>query len=49
MHYFPGWTEDFILTMPWVKFMLYMASIPSYKDDKEEKEKPQVKDSDDIF
>jgi hypothetical protein len=47
MKYF-GWQPDFINTMTWTNFMLYMASIPSYSE-KEKEEKPEVKDSDEIF
>ena len=48
MKYF-RWQPDFIHTMTWTNFMLYMASIPRYDDDDKAEEKIEVKDLDDIF
>jgi hypothetical protein len=42
------WAPEFIYTMTWANFMLYMASIPRY-DSKPKEEPIEVKDSDDIF
>lgn len=47
MKYF-RWQPDFINTMTWANFMLYMSSIPQFDDD-DKKEPVEVKDSDDIF
>jgi hypothetical protein len=47
MKYFK-WPPDFINTMTWTNFMLYMASIPRY-DGKQKAPPIEVKDSDDIF
>lgn len=46
MKYF-RWQPDFINTMSWANFMLYMSSIPQFDDDP--KDKMEVKDAADIF
>jgi hypothetical protein len=50
MHYFPSWSPDFINTMTWANFTLYLASIPDFSSDNESgKEKIEVKDASELF